>query len=272
MKESLKKTAYGLLNKFVECGSKQPKTKILMYHGICPEHFQSHLCYLTSTLEVVSLEAGLQELGKSQVVITIDDGYRKDAEAAYPLLKRFGLRATLFITYEFADQNSFAWWDRMTACRKHASHFRLKCLPADELERRVEKITGLTKRDKKPSKYDFLAWEELVRMADVFDYGSHSETHPILTSISPEDAWKEIEGSKHKIEKKIGLPVRAFAYPNGNYSTSIREMVKAAGYRCAVTTRRGSNRAQSDAFSLRRWGIGAAENMDVFTFKITSPI
>lgn len=64
--------------------------------------------------------------------------------------------------------------------------------------------------------------------------GGHSRSHPYLTGItSPSTLWDEIAGSKQLLEQKLGVSVNEFAYPFGQYNSTIVSLVKEAGYKSA---------------------------------------
>lgn len=81
----------------------------------------------------------------------------------------------------------------------------------------------------------FLTWDELRTMLRAgMTVGSHTRSHPFLTRISdPALLWKEIYGSKQKLEKNLNITVNDFAYPFGRYDPAIVALVKKAGYTSA---------------------------------------
>ncbi|MCX6787679.1 MAG: polysaccharide deacetylase family protein [Candidatus Kaiserbacteria bacterium] len=81
----------------------------------------------------------------------------------------------------------------------------------------------------------FLTWDKLKEMrAAGMTIGSHSRTHPYLTSIDSSEAlWSEIADSKKILEKHLGVTINEFAYPFGQYNAAIAAMVEKAGYRSA---------------------------------------
>jgi peptidoglycan/xylan/chitin deacetylase (PgdA/CDA1 family) len=149
------------------------------------------------------------------VVLTIDDGYLDNATVARPLLERFGLSATLFLT----------------------SSPRAARDPG-----RDPALAGRALID--PAKARELLGER-------FEIGSHTRTHPDLTAITRDEAWHEIAGSRTELEACLGTHVAAFAYPFGALNPEIRVLVEQAGYRAARGTRPGRNRPATPAFDLR---------------------
>src|SRR5438093_3705893 len=88
-----------------------------------------------------------------------------------------------------------------------------------------------------------------------FTVGAHSRTHPILSTLEPESARAEIDGSRKDLETMLGQPVLDFAYPNGRFpdlNVATCRLVAEAGYRCALTTEPGTVRRGDDRLALRR--------------------
>ncbi|MEO7962105.1 MAG: polysaccharide deacetylase family protein [Ginsengibacter sp.] len=107
-----------------------PRAVILMYHRIGPaevdpwqlavseEHFEAHLLYLQKKNFVIPLPQLVAELKeghirKKCVAITFDDGYLDNYQNALPLLKRYNLPATFFITSKNIDTSEEFWWDEL---------------------------------------------------------------------------------------------------------------------------------------------------------------
>ena len=100
---------------------------------------------------------------------------------------------------------------------------------------------------------EFLDWDEISEMADGgVGFGSHGVNHAILT-VNADSAEVEIAASKAEIEKRLGMEVAAFSYPNGNHSQQVVEMVKKCGYHAAFGTSFGLCR---DMIATRSGSIG----------------
>lgn len=117
----LKQTAWRLRNKVL------PGMVILMYHrvgevdsdpwSLCvsPEHFAEHLEVLRKhhyplSLQQLTETIRVRQLRKRSVVITFDDGYADNFYNAKPLLKRYDIPATVFITTEGIGHSREFWW------------------------------------------------------------------------------------------------------------------------------------------------------------------
>ena len=79
-----------------------------------------------------------------------------------------------------------------------------------------------------------LSKAEIEEMRPFVDFESHSMFHENLLTCGEDDLRRAIFGSKEKLEKDFGLAVSAFAYPTGERERRHVEMIKQAGYRCAV--------------------------------------
>jgi len=77
--------------------------------------------------------------------------------------------------------------------------------------------------------------DQLLDMSQTHEIGAHTMTHPTLTTISDEEARREIAGSKTFLERTLGKQITSFAYPRGKYNKRHVMMAKEAGFFCART-------------------------------------
>ncbi|HUO56202.1 MAG TPA: polysaccharide deacetylase family protein [Candidatus Paceibacterota bacterium] len=103
-----------------------------------------------------------------------------------------------------------------------------------------------------PGQRSFLAWDQLRTIAAAgMTIGSHSESHPYLTSItSTSTLWKEIYGSKQVLQNELGTTTDEFDYPFGMYNNAIMSMVEAAGYKAARADYLGLNQSRTNIYKL----------------------
>lgn len=111
-------------------GRLAPGGLILMYHrvtevgsdpwSICvsPRHFAQQMEVLRKFGKVVPLQQLNQTLqqGKNphwQIAVTFDDGYTDNLYNAKPLLERYDIPATMFLTSGYMDQKRDLWWDEL---------------------------------------------------------------------------------------------------------------------------------------------------------------
>lgn len=98
-----------------------------------------------------------------------------------------------------------------------------------------------------------LSWDEVMEMSEAgITFGAHTVTHPLLPYEDEVTAEREIRDAKQILEQKLRKPVRAFAYPNGDWTPAIRNRVSASGYHWAFTTRHGWYRCGLDPYTIPR--------------------
>lgn len=99
-------------------------------------------------------------------------------------------------------------------------------------------------------KSDLLTNQEIKTLAQDFEIGTHTMTHPVLTKISLLHAEKEIRDSKKYLENILNKKINAFCYPGGKFNYAVREMVSNSGLKMARTTKRFADNIGGDPFSL----------------------
>ena len=241
-------------------------TKILAFHTVNPNCFEQQIKHLVKYYKIIPLSEIFSK-NKKSIILTFDDGYKNNLEYAYPILKKYKVPATLFIACDFIDKNLFAWWDRLEHSRKKINLKFLKNNSPEEIEKNIVELTGFKINAKKPSEYDFMNWKDVKKITDVFEIGSHTLTHPILTNIPLREAEKEILESKKKIEKKLGKQIVSFAYPNGDHNDSLIGLVAKSGYDYAVIYDKGKN-TSANRFNLHRRGINVNDDLPIFATKV----
>jgi peptidoglycan/xylan/chitin deacetylase (PgdA/CDA1 family) len=144
-------------------------------------------------------------LPEKAVIITSDDGYQDIYNNAFPILKKYDFKMTVFLVTGAVGNSE--------TDRKMNKSFN----PRSYIERPI------------------LIWPEIIEM---YDYGcefqSHSVNHTRLGLASDEEFMYELIQSKNDIESHLGNQVLFFAWPYGNYSYDKLPLIPEAGYRGAV--------------------------------------
>jgi peptidoglycan/xylan/chitin deacetylase (PgdA/CDA1 family) len=295
---------------------RQASVRILCYHRINDEHnpffpaistssFERQMRFLASHYKVVSLAAAIEHLhggaADPVLVITFDDGYEDNYQNAFPILQRYGLPATVFLTTGSIDAQQPIWFSRMAHAFKTTDRqfvdleidiprrFRMRT-EEDRLDsnRQVfnllrassdsdrqywydRVLRDLGVRDDRANPDRMLRWDQVRLMkAGGIDFGSHTVNHPFLSKVDPEQAGWEICESKRRIEEELELPVLHFAYPNGrevDLSAGNKELLRRAGYQAAVSTIWGTNFRCTDPMELRR-GQPWEDDQALFAYKL----
>jgi peptidoglycan/xylan/chitin deacetylase (PgdA/CDA1 family) len=281
---------------------------ILVYHRVfetssdpwelCvrPKHFAEQLEILRLNYPVFSLHILLRFLRDAQlpekgVVLTFDDGYADNLWYAKPLLEKYELPATVFITSGSLNNPAEFWWDELerTLLQPQTLPKHLQLRVQDRLygwpitnqdDRQLaymaihQILKPLKPSDRNQAMRDLFAWAdvdskarpdyrplteaELIQLAqsEFVDIGAHSMTHPLLATMSPADQKAEIAGSRQKLKAILGSHVNTFSYPNGNLASETVEIVKATGFEAALTIDGKAVEVGANPFRLGRFGVG----------------
>ena len=97
-------------------------------------------------------------------------------------------------------------------------------------------------------------WDEVIEIqqSGLVDFGSHTANHIILDQVSLDIAREEIVQSRMAIENHIGVPIKSFAYPNGNFNSVLQKMVAENNFVGAVTTESGWVDNDVDVYAIPR--------------------
>jgi peptidoglycan/xylan/chitin deacetylase (PgdA/CDA1 family) len=251
--------------------------------------FDQVMGWIARWFHVLPLDGAVDALATGRLparaaAITFDDGYADNATNALPILQRHGLPATFFIATSFLDGGRM-WNDTLIEAIRRTQARTLDLArwgggstPLGALPERRAALSALIDRLKYLEPLQRAeAVEEVqcalgVRVQDApmldtagvrklrdagMRIGAHTCTHPILARASDAVADVEIRASKEKLESLLEQPVTLFAFPNGrpesDYAARHVEMVRAAGFRAAVSTSHGVATAASDPFQLPRF-------------------
>jgi len=297
VEDLMKKAALRLMNAlgvftFARVASAR-RPRILMYHNFSRDgevqnydvpvsDLRRQLEYLKRHFRVLAFADLISQLGSgnsfqpNSVVLTIDDGRRNCYEYLYPLLQEFQMPATLFVISSFIDGVDWLWTDKVLWLSKQRGAAaelaagrindffcrinRLEPHLRDESILAIAIAMGVRIPTQPPPPYNACSWAEIREMSDsgLIEIGSHTVTHPILSSVGDEEAWYEMTASRHRIEQSLGKRVRFFCFPNGkagDYKTRHLLQVKEAGYEAAVVSNFGLVQKMSNPYELPRIGI-----------------
>jgi peptidoglycan/xylan/chitin deacetylase (PgdA/CDA1 family) len=211
---------------------------ILCYHrfadscdsNLCipTESFASQLEYLKqngyhtiSLSQLAEFLAYREAIPAKSVVITMDDGYRSIYDIAYPLLKKHGFTASLFIYTDFVQATSIAMtWDQVAELK--AAGFEIGSHSISHADLTLKKET-------------------------------ETET-AFLTRIT-----RELVESKKIIDRKLNQDTVFFAYPYGSFNQKTLQVTQQAGYKLGLGIQNGGNPFFADPYALKRNQILSTE-------------
>ncbi len=215
------------------------KVVIFSYHSIARDEWRFSVDPAIFRSQIESLLAHYRPLALSEAeaflrgscaveqpsfVLTFDDGYRDILEVKDFLLEK-GIRPALFV---LSDTN-------------HAD--------GEEL--------GTSR--------EFLSTSEIQTLHEAgWEIGCHSATHGDFWAMSPSQIRQETAGAKVSLEKRLGFPIRYFAYPRGRYTPTARRLIQGAGYELALSMDDGFLSVKTDPFVVPRVGVDRTHSLGEF--------
>jgi peptidoglycan/xylan/chitin deacetylase (PgdA/CDA1 family) len=218
---------------------------------------------------------------RPRLALTFDDGWKDNFETAFPISRKHGTRFTIFICPQMISRRAKFWTETIaglwataqragkvdlirTLCGPQASTSAdsliesLKHISPKDRETRIAQLQGAlepyTERAS-AAKEQLLTWSDVKEMAAAgISFGSHTNSHAILTDIPGSDAVQELTESKSAIEAELNA-CASFAYPNGDWSPQIRDLVAQSGYQAAFINSPGIWQAHGNRFSIPRINV-----------------
>ena len=284
---------------------------ILTYHSVvdCPlgfdlwthiplERFEQHMALLAREANVISLKelvAGLQRgnLPEYSVVITFDDGFGNNYFRAFPVLKKYNLPASIFLSTGFIGTDNLFWPERLAyALMKTASDHldlsgrifplsnmierrnayialrdKLKRLHPADLDQELSRLEStfgvpIDLEDPLFKEWRPLMWNQVQEMSNsgLVDFGGHTVDHHILSRLTEAEAKDQIVRCRRTLDKYLTPPVSLWAYPNGttdDFDEAHAAFIAKQGFSTALTTNQEYIDTDSLPHRLGRWGIGS---------------
>jgi peptidoglycan/xylan/chitin deacetylase (PgdA/CDA1 family) len=273
---------------------------ILIYHRVLPEYdfmrpseptikeFDWQMALVSRYFSPLSLADALElmdkgELPENAICVTFDDGYADNESCALPILKKWNIPATVFISTGFINGGRM-WNDTVVETIKSAREYIdlrkaglgeytfndseskrtvaqkiLTEIKHRDVADRAEAVDLIQSLAEQTLPNDLMATDQqILNLAKAgVEIGGHTINHPILAKLDDVQAQQEIvEGKKH-LETIIGKKLRYFAYPNGKLGDDYMEnqvrIVKDAGFEAAVSTTWGVSTRNSDRYQLARF-------------------
>lgn len=208
------------------------------YHHVFDDeriHFEKQLQYMKKLGDFISLDDAVTMLESTQPVngryfcITFDDGFKNVLTNAIPILLKYSAPATFF-------------------------------LPTGFIGRPLEKVPAIHNfyHPTQNIMWEFLSWDDCTKiLQNGMSMGAHTVNHFALSSLSDEDAEKELLNSKRTIEDKLGIACHHFCAPIGIPGRDFivdrdPQLAKKIGYRSFLTTKRGSVNRKSSPMLIER--------------------
>ncbi len=179
-----------------------------------------------------------KKIPSSAVVFTVDDGWKENKDNIVAVAEEYKIPVTIFITTDPVENGGGYWVSYVFQAKQNNLNYptlsALKMLPNDERLTITNEI-----KTKFTLPREALSIDELkqISKSKYITLGSHTISHPFLTSCSEDQSRKEITESKLILEKWLHKDVNSFAYPFGNYNDKEIELLKKANYNLSFSTK-----------------------------------
>ena len=276
--------------------------------------FEAHVRFLREHFRIISFKEFLRlrrtrqwDARERYCLITFDDGWLDNYVYAYPILRRYQVPATIFVSTGLIGSQEWMWPDKLgwlvtrSGGARRAVRERLRPLEARypwlacltqrgapaPIEAAIEHCKRMSDRAitdlllemaarlhvDLPKERLFLEWREVEEMSrGGLAFGSHAVTHRILTRLQETEVRAEVAGSLETLQTKSVNWVPVFCYPNGDYDDAVVTQVKASGYHAAVSTDAGAEVWDGpDLFRLGRVGVhnDVSASPQLFSFHLS---
>jgi peptidoglycan/xylan/chitin deacetylase (PgdA/CDA1 family) len=239
------------------------------------------------------------------VLITFDDGYKNNVTVAAPILTQEHFPAVFFLATGYIGTGRVLWnhevrqrvmaWPRegirlpdgRTLSLISGSDIRKKL--AEQINQQLKRLTEDACQEYQeylrhmtpsaslmddPKARAFMDWNDARTLVSAgFEIGSHTVEHPILSSIKDISRLSnELRHSKGTLERELGKPCLALAYPNGttqDVSSEVFQEACAAGYQWGFMTTPVWQAPAGDPYQLARIGVPGHADMPTFTLYVS---
>jgi peptidoglycan/xylan/chitin deacetylase (PgdA/CDA1 family) len=266
--------------------------------AVTPENFDAQMAYIRHFCRPMRLSEMVEAVRQGRVpraaiAVTFDDGYLDNLTHAFPVLKKYQIPATIFVSSGQIDSGKEFWWDELERVLLngdsalpsislfldgetrmwpvHTAAHRQRAIQEirDKIRRlrRAEREKILSRLAKQMGDYpdtrpSFLTMtstqlRELSRH-ELIDVGAHTITHPVLSALTRAEQEEEIAGGRSRLEQIIGRPVTTFAYPYGgpeDFNQDSLAAVRSCGFDAACATSPGTITRGCNLFTLPRCWI-----------------
>ena len=214
---------------------------VFMYHHVSPHKsdmvtvtpdvFEAQMRFLAeagyktlSADELVEFAGGNLVIKEKAVAITFDDGYIDNYVYAFPVLKKYNIKATIFLVTD--------WVERSSEFGVRSLELKTKKLPNhNECKRFINegKISEV-----------IMNWDMVKEMQEsgLVSFYSHTTTHRKCAELSDAELMRELQDSRRIIEQRLNKPSPYLCWPKGSYNSGAIETAKGAGYKALFTTQK----------------------------------
>lgn len=195
-------------------------------------------------------------LPHKRVHVTFDDGLRDIYTHAYPILKKYNIPFTIYLSTAIPEGKADLWWLQLEQCCTPEESVSLMEQIYSNPAQMADTMHALThtKPDYALCAKLSLRWEEIQEMVNsgLCTIGTHSVAHVGLNRMSKEQMEYELNQSRKDVQEHLGIDPTHMSYPHSMYNDEVIHAVKEAGYKSATLGYGGSIRKGDSPYLLNR--------------------
>src|SRR5690606_27737686 len=215
--------------------------------------------------------------------LTFDDGYRDNFDIAFPILKKYNVKATFFLATGFVNSSDWLWHDK---ARYLVSRAKLAEEEVESLLRKMNQGGEIPKTfiemvntlfddffgDQTPRL--MVNWDEVKLMRrEGFEIAPHTHSHLVLDSLPRAIQKAEILNSVLAIKNNLGYTPKSFAYPNGRYNKTTLSVLKEINIlEYGFNTEFGHNYTIDNLLEFKRVGVNPSDPVGFVILKIVKSL
>lgn len=216
------------------------KAIVVAFHSITPDRsegalrssrrdFDRYCEFFAKHMQVESFTQLVERLERrgplnGELSITFDDGYADNAELALPILKRWSLHATFFVTTGFIDSNTQTFWDKEKSVQSR-----------------------------------WMTWDQVRELLHAGnDVGAHTVSHADLGKLPDEEVERELRTARDELSARTQTVPVHFAVPFGRVFPSLDRTVHIArslGFKSVSLCRGGIVEHANAQQCIERWPV-----------------
>ena len=283
---------------------------ILLYHGVTSttsygienfsgkhiqsDEFDKQMRFIHKKMNPITLREACenQDLPPKSVVVTFDDTFKNMRSVALPILKKYQIPATFFITTGLVGTDTISWVDRLEHIINYAQkeefvirnpHRRSFSIRNNEEKiKTIREIKHIIKQSKTKvhdliletiqdqigivpiegiKNYENLSVDDVRELFDppTYEIGGHTVNHEILSQLKQNDLEHEVVSCIDTLGRLVDSRVDLFSYPEGqaeHFNNTVIRFMKSANIKICPSAIPGVNTPGDSPFNLKRIMVG----------------
>lgn len=265
------------------------------------DYLQRHYDLLSLDAAHQRMEQGFNQQQRPAAVLTFDDGNVGNLETLLPIIEERRVPVTVYVATGHVESGQCYWFDRLInalqeeppqeldlrrygldayrinyekGARNWAEFQRLlvalKALDTQRREDLVQELVGKANGAQAKPALQPLTIDGVRQLAasNWVTVGAHSHGHELLPQVGEEIACQSLLRSRELLQQWTGQAVNHFAYPSGDYSSSVVDLVRRLGFATAMLTEQGLWRRQTSRFLIPRIAVGRYDSLESFKINL----